>query len=116
MGNFTSQTSDTIPVTRTHNRQNEVTSVGSAALTFDANGNMTTDETGRTLVYDAWNRLVQVKDTSSATLANYAYDALNRRITERGPDLAYNLFGLTHDLYVTVHGQVSRRGQNCPAR
>jgi hypothetical protein len=65
MGNFTSQTTGTTSVTRTHNMQNEVTGVGQAALTFDANGNMTTDETGRTLVYDAWNRLVQVKDTSS---------------------------------------------------
>ena len=49
MGNFTSQTTGTTTVTPTHNMQNEVTAVGSAALTFDANGNLTTDETGRTL-------------------------------------------------------------------
>jgi RHS repeat-associated protein len=106
MGNFTSQTTGTTSVTRAHNMQNEVTAVGQAALTFDANGNLTTDETGRTLVYDAWNRLVQVKDTSSATLANYAYDALNRRITELGPDLAYDLFGLTHHFYYSANWQV----------
>ena len=49
MGNFTSQTTGTTSVTRTHNMQNEVTGVGQSALTFDANGNLTTDETGRTL-------------------------------------------------------------------
>jgi RHS repeat-associated protein len=106
MGNFTSQTTGTTTVTRTHNMQNEVTGVGQAALKFDANGNLRIDETGRTLVYDAWNRLVQVKDTSSATLANYAYDALNRRISELGPDLAYDLFGLTHHFYYSANWQV----------
>jgi RHS repeat-associated protein len=117
MGNFTSQTTGTTSVPRTHNMQNEVTSVGQpppANLAYDANGNMTTDETGRTLVYDAWNRLVKVNDTST-TLANYAYDALNRRITERGPDLGYNLFGLTHDLYYSANWQVvEERYANLP--
>ena len=43
--------------------------VGSASLVFDKNGNMTTDEQGRTLIYDAWNRLVTVKN-GSTTLAS----------------------------------------------
>lgn len=58
--NFTSVTSDGTPVSRTHDKQNELLTVGAATLTYDGNGNMTTDETGKQFVYDAWNRLVQV--------------------------------------------------------
>src|SRR5262245_69742 len=57
-------------VSGTHNQQNEVTAVGSTSLAFDANGNLTQDQNGNTLVYDAWNRLVQVKDASNTTLAS----------------------------------------------
>jgi RHS repeat-associated protein len=68
-------------VTRTHNLQNQVTGVGSASLSFDANGNMTEDEQGRTFIWDAWNRLVEVKQ-GSTTLVEYRYDGLKRRIIE----------------------------------
>ena len=30
--------------------------------------------------YDAWNRLVEVKDGSTNVVAKYEYDGLNRRI------------------------------------
>src|SRR5260370_17111504 len=43
---------------------------------------MTTDQAGRQMVYDAWNRLVTVKDSTGTTLAAYSYDALGRRVTE----------------------------------
>jgi YD repeat-containing protein len=33
-----------------------------------------------TVVYDAWNRLVTVKDAVGTTLKGYAYDGLHRRI------------------------------------
>src|SRR6266851_4494009 len=49
--------------------------------TYDVNGNMTGDETGHTLIYDAWNRLVQVKN-GPTVLETYSYDALGRRVTE----------------------------------
>jgi len=81
VGNFSSVTTDGTAVTRTHNQQNEVTGVGANTLVFDKNGNMTTDEQGRTLVYDAWNRLVAVKN-GSTTLASYKFDGLGRRIVE----------------------------------
>src|SRR5262249_50853688 len=61
LGNFTTQTTDGTPENRTHNKQNQVTQVGANNLTFDANGNMTTDETGKQEVYDGWNRLVAAK-------------------------------------------------------
>jgi RHS repeat-associated protein len=61
--------------------QNQVTGVGLASLSFDANGNMTVDEQGRTFIWDAWNRLVEVKQ-GSTTLVEYQYDGLKRRIVE----------------------------------
>src|SRR5262249_22930328 len=36
-------------------------------------------ENGNHLLYDAWNRLVQVKDNGNAVIAEYDYDALRRR-------------------------------------
>jgi len=57
--------------------------VGGTALTYSANGNMTTDQEGRTLIYDAWNRLISVKNSGGTLLARYGYDGLNRRITEQ---------------------------------
>src|SRR5260221_14114017 len=53
---------------------------------------MTTDEQGRTLVFDAWNRLVAVKN-GSTTLASYKFDGLGKRIQEtpgsKTPDLLF---------------------------
>jgi RHS repeat-associated protein len=39
------------------------------------------DEQGRTFIWDAWNRLVEVKQ-GSTTLVEYQYDGLKRRIVE----------------------------------
>jgi RHS repeat-associated protein len=91
-GNFDSVTTDGTAVSRTTNAQNEVTAVGVAALTYDANGNTTTDDHGQTLVYDAWNRLVAVDSMA------YAYDALSRRVAEVGAN--------TRDLYMSAADQV----------
>src|SRR5438876_5371846 len=101
MGNFKSETTNGTTVTRTHNKQNELTAVGSASLTYDGNGSMTTDELGRTLVYDAWNRLVKIADSSGDTLFTYSYDALGRRITE-----APALPTAPRDLYYSAAWQV----------
>ena len=100
LGNFDSQTSDGTAQTRGHNKQNEITSVsGATTPTFDANGNLTTDETGRTFKYDAWNRLVEVRNSGSTLLATYRYDALGRRVREtRG--------STTTDLYYSAAWQV----------
>src|SRR5206468_6224111 len=64
---------------------------------YDANGNLTTDQAGHTLVYDAWNRLVQAKNGAS-TLDAYAYDALGRRVSENP--------GTARDLYYSAQWQV----------
>jgi RHS repeat-associated protein len=54
--------------------------VGGATLAYDANGSMTTDDQGHTLTYDAWNRLVSLKN-GGTTLVTYAYDGAGRRVT-----------------------------------
>ncbi len=98
-GNWTSLDTDGTPVSRSHNLQNQVTEVGSNSLAFDSNGNMTTDESGHVLFFDAWNRLVRVQDSEENVLAEYSYDGLGRRIIEiHGTD--------QHDLYFSAAWQV----------
>jgi RHS repeat-associated protein len=98
VGNFSSTTTDGgNPVNNTFNKQNEETAAGSSTLTFDNNGNMTTDDQGHTLVYDAWNRLVTVKNGGS-TLTSYKYDTLGRKIIENP--------GTQNDLYYSKDWQV----------
>jgi len=83
LGNWTTLTTDGVPENRTANAQNQYTDVGSAVLTYSADGNLTTDQEGRTLVYDAWNRLISVKNSGGTLISRYGYDGLNRRITEQ---------------------------------
>jgi RHS repeat-associated protein len=72
---------------RTHNAANEVLTVAGASthVANDANGNMTKVvkpdnwNASFTLVYDAWNRLVIVKD-GTTTVATYFYDGVNHRV------------------------------------
>jgi RHS repeat-associated protein len=98
-GNFASVTTDGTPTARNTNAQNETTQVGSAALAYDGNGDLTKDQAGQQLVWDAWGRLVQVKSASGGTLASYAYDGLGRRVQEAEG-------GTTTDLYYNADGQV----------
>lgn len=65
--------------TKTHNRRNRITSIsGQFTPTYDANGNMTGDEAGRTFKYDAWDRLV----AEGVGLENvrYIYDGRGYRV------------------------------------
>ena len=97
---------------RGYNAQNEVTSVGGSSLAYDLNGNVITDEAGRKLTYDAWNRLVQVTATNcsccccntTTVLAAYSYDALGRRIKEMHGST-------TTDLYYSNQWQVLEETQ-----
>ena len=109
LGNYGSITTDGTSQTRQYNDQNEVTGVGSHPLTFDANGNVTTDEHGNTLIYDAWNRLVSVTGTHATS---YSYDGLNRRITENHDA------GTTMHLYYSAQWQVleERQGNTVTAQ
>jgi RHS repeat-associated protein len=96
-GNWSTFTNDGVPQSRTHNRQNQVTAVGTTNLTFDNNGNTLSDDTGHTFTYDAWNRLASA--TSASGTVTFRYDALNRRLMEAAS-------GTTTDLYYSMQWQV----------
>ncbi|HXG13434.1 MAG TPA: RHS repeat domain-containing protein, partial [Gemmataceae bacterium] len=99
LGNWSTLTTDGTPESRSHNRQNQITAIsGQTTPAYDNNGNLTTDPTGKTLVYDAWNRLVKVKD-GATTLVTYSHDALSRRVTE-------DRSGTVTDLYYSAAWQV----------
>src|SRR5262249_44680122 len=73
LGNWSSVTTDGTTQTRSANKQNEITSITSLTTpSYDGNGNMTGDENGKTLVYDAWNRFVAYKN-GATTLESFAY-------------------------------------------
>ena len=83
LGNTTSNTvNGGTAETLTANAQNQYTSVsGATTPTYDANGNMTTDSAGLKYVYNAWNQVVAVKNSSgTTTLETFEYDGLGRRI------------------------------------
>ena len=91
LGNWTGNTVNSSTTTRTNDAQNQVTTVttpatgggnATATLGYDKNGNTLIDEAGQQYVYDAWNRLVAVKNASGTTVASYTYDAQGRRVTE----------------------------------
>jgi RHS repeat-associated protein len=112
LGNFDSQTTDGTAQTRGHNRQNEITSVsGASNPTYDANGNLKTDQNGQQYTFDAWDRLIEVKNSGGTTLASYKYDALDRRI-------AATHGSTTTDFYYSDQWQVleERVGGNATAQ
>ncbi len=63
------------------NDENQVTSVGGNSISYDDNGNVTVDDAGHNLVWDAWNRLVAVEDGSNNLIVGYVYDGLGRMTT-----------------------------------
>jgi RHS repeat-associated protein len=85
-GNWSSVTTNGVTQTKTANAQNQITSIsGSTTPTYDANGNMTADQSGNTYFYNAWNQLVSVKNAGGQVIAQYTYDARGYRIIETYP-------------------------------
>ena len=112
LGNWSTVTTDGVDQIRTHNAQNELTGIGEAAsLTYDGNGNLTTDENEFQFRWDAWNRLVQVRDASDTVVATYGRDALGRRITvEQGETVTDRYFSSPWQLLEeSIHGSTVTR-------
>ena len=85
MGNWTSVNTNGTTQTRGHNAQNQITSISTPDVppSYDNNGNTIKDEKGRGLVYDAWDRLVEIKTSPTGTrIVRYSYDALGRRVKD----------------------------------
>ncbi|MDR2439089.1 MAG: RHS repeat-associated core domain-containing protein [Planctomycetaceae bacterium] len=74
-GNWSQYTNNSNTENRNHNAANELQGIA----THDANGNMVLMP-GLKGKYDAWNRLVEVRDTSDNLIASYEYNGLNQRI------------------------------------
>ena len=67
----------------TYNQNNELQSYSGVSFQYDANGNTTQKNEGaqiRNFIYDADNRLIEVKDGSGSTIATYVYDPFGRRV------------------------------------
>ena len=97
LGNFTnySNTSTGVNQSRSSDAANEITSLGGAATpVYDAAGNMTTTPdpsapgTALNCTYDAWDRLVQVSN-SSGVIAQYQYDGTGRSWSSRTSPAAW---------------------------
>jgi RHS repeat-associated protein len=74
-GNWVQYTKNGTTENRTHNAANELQGIA----THDANGNMVLMP-GLKGKYDAWNRLIEVRDSSDNLIAQYEYNGLNQRI------------------------------------
>jgi len=72
---------------RTHNKANEIQST----VTHDRNGNMTVMP-GLQGKYDAWNRLVEVRNASNVVLATYGYNGLNQRVRKTASNVVTTSF------------------------
>ena len=59
---------------------NRYTSIGGNSIGHDDAGNLTTDKDGYTYEYDYENRIAKIQDSASNDVAEYACDALGRRI------------------------------------
>ena len=115
-GNWTSVTTNGTAQDETANAANQITSIsgGSVSPVYDNAGNMTltpqpgNSAAGYNLVYDAWNRLVEVtigSGGSQTMVAQYQYDGLNRRIITNTYDSFGNLCQTTH-YFLSAQDQV----------
>jgi RHS repeat-associated protein len=99
-------TTNSVTQTRGANRQNEITSVsGATAPTYDSNGNLTKDENDYRFVWDAWNMMVQVKNSSNVVIVTMGRDALHRHVTDtEGTSLKDRFFSLNWQVLDTKAG------------
>jgi RHS repeat-associated protein len=80
VGNWNSKTTNGVTQNRMHDVVNELTKIDATSLTYDADGNLRNDGT-YTSAYDEENRLTKVtRDSDSAVVGQYQYDALSRRV------------------------------------
>jgi hypothetical protein len=58
LGNWSSLSTDGTAQSRTHNSQNQITSIQTqTAPTYDSNGDTTKDNAGQQYTFDAWNHM-----------------------------------------------------------
>ena len=87
---------------RSNNQDNQLTQIdgSSALLSYDRAGNATKTAPGLNgdwtkyyqPVWDAWNRLVEIKDETGASVQKNTYDGLSRRITKESGSTATHTY------------------------
>jgi len=86
VGDWTSFIENTITQTRTHGPTHELTAIDSAPLTYDAQGNLTTNSNGQTYTWDFDSRMTSATVPAGSPgiegSHTYGYDALGRRVSK----------------------------------
>ncbi|MBN1808940.1 MAG: hypothetical protein JW909_07700 [Planctomycetes bacterium] len=82
---------ETISEDRTHNVLNQISAIDQASLTYDLQGNLTSDGTQK-YVWDIAGRLKEVRDSQDALVASFQYDAYGRRVTKDAGDDVYHYY------------------------
>ncbi|MCF5505285.1 sugar-binding protein, partial [Pseudomonas syringae] len=77
-------------------------------LDYDANGNLTMDEAGRTIKYDALGRLLSVSATADIPAVDYGYDALDSLTNSRSTDGSEQRFYRDGQLANQLRGEEQR--------
>ncbi len=112
IGDITSITTNGATLNHTVNSANQITTIsgggGGASLTYDANGNLLTDDQGEVLTYNGWNELVSVASTTGTMIATYSYDGTGDLISETEG-------GTATDLYYSGSQDIDDRASASPA-
>jgi RHS repeat-associated protein len=66
--------------------------LSSAGYAYDTSGNLTADPGGHTYVYDAENKQIEVKNSSSVPLGQYFYDGDGKRVKKVVPNGETTIF------------------------
>ena len=98
VGDWESTTINGVAQSRSHNEVHELTGIGANSLSYDAKGNLVTDENDQEYIWDIDNHLSEALDTNDNTIATYGYDASGRRI--------YKTVGSTTTVFVCQGQQV----------
>lgn len=91
----TTQNDETHPEIDPENNQFKETE----GYTFDANGNVIVDFTGRQFTFNGDNKQTQVKDAANKLVGKYLYDGEGKRVKK----LTYDQYGVEKDVTVFVY-------------
>jgi RHS repeat-associated protein len=78
VGDWQSTTRESVVENRTHNAAHELTAIGAAPLSYDARGNLVTDDAGHSLSWDFDNKIRTYGAGESSV--SYTYDVLGRKV------------------------------------
>jgi RHS repeat-associated protein len=80
VGDWQSTTRNAFTENRAHNAAHELTAISSVPLTYDARGNLLTDDIGHSLTWDFDNQIRTHILSENGSGASYLYDVLGRKV------------------------------------